>query len=170
MTFPCAHAQPPGDLAKHTKAGADMKKDPPANTTIEEKEDQLRKLGFSHVPPHALRSAPGRRGKFLSVSGFKGVPKALNFSAELAREVGLERGSYVDVFQSGDKLAIVAGSGEVVLTKSGTSLHLSCSRLLEHLGLKVGDRLTANAKDGVIFTVARSAEPTKSGASQAGGR
>jgi len=135
-----------------------MKKDPSANTTVEEKEDQLRKLGFSHVPPHALRSAPGRSGKYLWVSGAKGVPKRLNISVELAREAGLSPGSYVDVFQNGKQLAIVAGSGEVAVTKAGTSVTLSCSRLLEELGLKVGDRLIAAAKDGVIFTVARSAD------------
>jgi len=134
-----------------------MKKNQPANTTVEEKEDQLRKLGFIHVPPHALRSAHGRQGKYLYVSGAQGVPKRLYFSRELAREAGLEVGSYVDVFQSGHQLAIVAGSGEVVVTKIGTSVTLSCSRLLEELGLAVGDRLTAAVKDGVIFTVARSA-------------
>jgi len=138
-----------------------MRKSALAETTTEEKEDQLRKLGFSRVPPHALRSAPGRSGKYLRVSSAKGVPKRLNISCELAREAGLEVGSYVDVFQNGDKLAIVAGSGEVVVTKSGTSVTLSCSRLLEDLGLKVGDRLTAAVKDGVIFTVAR---PPRSGA------
>ena len=135
-----------------------MRKTKTVENATEAKEDRLRKLGFIHVPPHALRSSPGRSGKYLRVSGHNGVPKRLNISSALAHEAGLEVGSCVDVFQDGSKLAIIAGSGEVTVSKSGASVTLSCSRLLEDLGLKVGDRLTAAVKDGVIFTVARTAD------------
>ena len=116
-------------------------------------EDLLREMGMAHLPPERVRRSGGRAGKFLRVCSAKGEPHYLSFSTDLRNASGIGKGTVLDMYYGGGKLAIVVGQGALRLSKSGSGYRLACPLLLQMLAAKDGEMFPAEFSDGIIFVV-----------------